>query len=729
MCALNIVSLRVEQAEDLDIGKCRVRMDPDAMDQMDIQSGSIVEAMGKTSSGVIALRGNSSDKGKGLIRMDGVLRSNIGVGLGDIVKIKKTNVKPGLEVIIAPIRGILKAEALEPVAKAIKQSMEGRPLKIYDVISHIKGLSLSEKKFKICKTRPSGIVRVEDTTDVTVIPKLPEKLEADTSRVPDVTYEDIGGLDDRILRIREIIELPMRYPELFDRLGISAPAGVLLRGPPGCGKTLLAKAVATESDSHFLSINGPEIMSKFYGESEKRIRQIFDDAERNAPSIIFIDEIDSIAPKRENVTGEVERRVVAQLLALMDGLKYRNNVVVIAASNRPNAIDLALRRPGRFDREIEIGVPDRKGRLEILDIHSRGMPLEDVDLKKYARKTHGFVGADLAALCREAAMFALRRIRSKINYQEAKVSPDILLDLKVTRDDFNEAMKIVEPSALREIMVEIPNIGWDQIGGLDRVIEDLIESVDLPIRNPEVFEKFNINPPNGVLLFGCPGTGKTLLAKAIATHSEVNFIPVRGPEIFSKWVGESERAIREIFRKARQTSPSIVFFDEIDAIAPERGTSGSSSKVVDTVVNQLLSELSGIQDMKQIICVAASNRPELLDQALLRPGRLDKLIYIPMPNKEARKKILKIHTKGMPLADDVDLNQLATLTDNYSGADIENVCREAVMIGLRKDIKTEQVSMQNFIEAIKNIRPSVSLKVIEKFENMALEMTGRRYEV
>ncbi|MHA1312462.1 MAG: CDC48 family AAA ATPase [Candidatus Helarchaeota archaeon] len=723
-----MASLRVEQAEDLDVGKCRVRIDPDIMDQMDIQSGSIIEIMGKNSTGVIALRGSTIDKGKGLARMDGVIRSNIGVALGDVVKLKKAHARPALEILIAPIRGILKADALEPVAAAIKKTLEGRPVKTYDVISHVKGISLGEKKFKVCKTRPSGIVQIKDTTDITVIPKLPEKLEAEGTRIPDVTYEDIGGLDDRILRIREIIELPLRYPELFDRLGIQAPAGVLLQGPPGCGKTLLAKAVANESDSYFISINGPEIMSKFYGESEKRIRQIFDEAEKNAPSIIFIDEIDSIAPKRENVTGEVERRVVAQLLALMDGLKFRNNVIVIAASNRPNAIDLALRRPGRFDREIEIGVPDRKGRLEILEIHTRGMPLENVNLEEYARRTHGFVGADLASLCREAAMFALRRIRSKINFQEAKVSPEVLMDLKVIKKDFEEAMKIVEPSALREIMVEVPNVTWDQVGGLDQVIQDLIEAVDLPIRKPEIFEKFNIKPTNGVLLFGCPGTGKTLLAKAVATHSEVNFIPVRGPEIFSKWVGESERAIREIFRKARQTSPSIVFFDEIDAIAPERGSSGSSSKVIDTVVNQLLSELSGIQDLKQIVVVAATNRPELLDPALIRPGRLDKLIYIPMPNTEARLKIIEIHTKGMPLTEDVDLKQLASLTENYSGADIENVCREAVMIGLRQNPNFEKVSMSNFIEAIRTIRPSVSLKTIEKFDNMALEMTGRRCE-
>ncbi|NHI92762.1 MAG: AAA family ATPase [Candidatus Lokiarchaeota archaeon] len=716
-------SLRIAEAEQIDVGKCRVRIDPEIMDQMDLESGSIIELLGKKNTGAIALRGNTDDKGHKLIRMDGLIRSNIGAGVGDIVKIKKAQVKTALEVQLAPIRGRISANLIDEIGHSLERILFGRPLKTRDVISLVKDFSLNDKKYIVVKTRPTGIIKIEDTTELKILPVLPENIETD--HFPEVSYEDIGGLNDRILRIREMIELPLRFPELFDRLGIQPPSGVLLHGPPGCGKTLLAKAVANESDSYFLSINGPEIMSKFYGESEKRIRQIFDDAEKNAPSIIFIDEIDSIAPKREQVSGEVERRVVAQLLALMDGLKYRNNVIVIAASNRPNAIDLALRRPGRFDREIEIGVPDRNGRLEVLQIHTRGMPLENVDLETFSKRTHGFVGADLASLCREAAMFALRRFRHKINMYDNKIPAETLLEITVNEDDFENALKIVEPSALREIMIELSSVTWNSVGGLEDVKAQLIEAVDLPLRKPEIFEKYGITPINGILLFGCPGTGKTLIAKAIANYTETNFIPIRGPEIFSKWVGESERAIREIFRKARQTSPSIIFIDEIDALAPERGQS-SANKVTDTVVNQLLTEMSGLQDIKQVICIGATNRPDMIDKALLRPGRFDKLIYVPMPDFDARYKILEIYTKNMPLEADVEITELAKLTKGYSGADLQNLCREAVMMLLSENSQNDKVSKDNFNNALKVIKPTVTEETKNKFEEFADKYCDRK---
>lgn len=719
MCALNVISVRVEESELIDVGKIRVRLDLEAMNSLDVKSGDIIEIIGKKTTGAIALRSKLEDKGKNFIRMDGIIRSNCGIGLGDIVKVKKTRVRPALIASIA-VLGKDSNVPLEPeVVESIKNSLIGRPIKKDDIIKCDMPFTKAERKFVVCRTDPNGIISFQKSSELTILPKIPDNIR--TERIPDITYEDIGGLGDEVLRIREMIELPLRYPELFERLGIESPSGVLLQGPPGCGKTLLAKAVANEAGVYFLSINGPEVMSKFYGESEKRIRQIFDDAEKNAPSIIFIDEIDSIAPKRENVTGEVERRVVAQLLALMDGLKYRSNVIVIGASNRPNAIDPALRRPGRFDREIEIGVPDKKGREEILLIHSRNMPLEGVNLTEYAMRTHGFVGADLAALCREAAMFALRKIKYKINFAELKIPFEIIQELKVNREDFEQALKIIDPSALREIFIDIPTVPWESVGGLEDVKRELIESVELPIKNPDLFKRFGIKPANGILLFGVPGTGKTLLAKAIATESEANFIPIRGPEIFSKWVGESEKAIREIFRKARQTAPSIIFFDEIDAIAPERGLD-PGHKIIDTVVNQLLSEISGLQNLDQVMCIAATNRPEILDKALLRPGRFDKLIYVPLPDENARLSIFKIHTQNMPISSDVDLEKLAQLTNGYSGADIENICREAVMILIRENPDADIVSMKYFDFAIAKIRPSVSDKTLKAMMEFAKEV-------
>ncbi|MEX2701600.1 MAG: CDC48 family AAA ATPase, partial [Candidatus Baldrarchaeota archaeon] len=536
--------------------------------------------------------------------------------------------------------------------------------------------------------------------------------------LPAITYEDIGGLHEAIQRIREMVELPLKHPELFQRLGIDPPKGVLLFGPPGCGKTLLAKAVANESDAYFIAINGPEIMGKFYGESEHRLRQVFDDAEKNAPSIIFIDEIDAIAPKREEVTGEVERRVVAQLLALMDGLKARGQVIVIGATNRPNALDPALRRPGRFDREIEIGVPDRDGRREILQIHTRGMPLaEDVNLDRVADMTHGFVGADLAALCREAAMKALRRYLPEIDLDEEVIPPHVLEKIKITMKDFLDALKEIQPSAIREVLVEVPNVHWDDVGGLEEVKRELKEAVEWPLKHPKVFKRMGVDPPKGILLYGPPGTGKTLLAKAIATESEANFISVKGPELMSKWVGESEKAVREIFRKARMVSPTIIFFDEIDSLAPRRGFT-SETQVTERVVSQLLTELDGLEPLREIIVIAATSRPDMLDPALLRPGRFDRLIYVPPPDKKARLEILKIHTRKMPIADDVDLLKLAEATNGFVGADLAALCREAAMLALREDIEAKVVKWEHFEKALQKIHPTVTPEAIRWYERL-----------
>jgi len=534
-----------------------------------------------------------------------------------------------------------------------------------------------------------------------------------------VTYEDIGGLQEQIQRIRELIELPLRYPELFQKLGIDPPKGILLYGPPGCGKTLLAKAVATEADANFILINGPEIMNKYYGETEARLREIFRKAEEEAPSIIFIDEIDAIAPKRSEVTGEVEKRVVAQLLALMDGLESRGSVIVIGATNRPNALDPALRRPGRFDREIEIGIPDKKARKEILDIHTRGMPLdESVDLDKLAEITRGYTGADIAALCREAAMRAIRRILPSIDFSEDKISPELLNSLTVTMKDFLDAYKDITPTALREVEIETPTVRWDQIGGLEEVKQRLREAIEWPLKYPEKFERLGIKPPKGILLYGPPGCGKTLLAKAIATESEANFISIKGPEIFSKWVGESEKAIREIFRKARQAAPCIVFLDEIESIIPRKDLLEDTSGVSHRVASQLLAEMDGIEDLNSVVVVGATNRPDLLDPAVLRPGRFDRLIYVPPPDEKARLQILKIYTAKMPLADDVSLEEIASMTEGYSGADLESLCREAALSTIRRGAEPEIVTRQDFQEALRIVKPSLSPHMLKEYEKI-----------
>jgi transitional endoplasmic reticulum ATPase len=578
-------------------------------------------------------------------------------------------------------------------------------------------------------TKPKGPVIITDQTTIEIVEK-----PISAVNVPKVTYEDIGGLRDVIVKVRELIELPLRHPELFARLGIEPPKGVLLYGPPGTGKTLLAKAVANESDAHFIAINGPEIMSKFYGESEQRLREIFDEAKKNAPSIIFIDEIDAIAPKREEVVGEVERRVVAQLLALLDGLEIRGQVIVIAATNRPNAIDPALRRPGRFDREIEIGLPDKHGRLEILQIHTRNMPLaNDVDLEKLAEMTKGYTGADLAALVKEAAMHALRRYLPEIDLEQEQIPVEVLEKMEVKMEDFLAAYREITPSGLREIQVEIPEVRWDDIGGLRKVKQEIREAVEWPLKYPQAFTRLGVKPPRGILLFGPPGTGKTLLAKAAATESQANFIAVRGPEILSKWVGESERAIREIFRKARQYAPTIVFFDEIDAIAVMRGTD-VGTKVTERILSQLLTEIDQITEMSNVVVIAATNRPDMIDPALLRPGRLEKIIYVPPPDLEGRLDILKIHTRETPLAEDVDLFEIARKTEGYTGADLAALVREAAMLALRENIETGEIRMAHFREAMKKVKPSVTEDMIRYYEKwmesyrQMRKAAGRRME-
>ncbi|MCL7399939.1 MAG: CDC48 family AAA ATPase, partial [Thaumarchaeota archaeon] len=645
------------------------------------------------------------------------------------VTVRKIEAKKASKITLAPTEPL----RIEGAEGYLAQLLEGRVVTRGDVIPiGIMGRKVDLVVTSIQPPAPAVII----TVDTQIV--IGEKPEAIVREVPKVTYEDIGGLQEEIRKIREMVELPLKYPELFERLGVEAPKGVLLYGPPGTGKTLLAKAVANETNAAFFSISGPEIMSKFYGESEERLREIFRQAEENAPSIIFIDEIDAIAPKREEVTGEVEKRVVSQLLALMDGLKPRGRVVVIGATNRPNAIDPALRRPGRFDREIEIGVPNKQGRLEILQIHTRGMPLaEDVDLEKIANVTHGFVGADLEALCKEAAMRALRRILPQIDFEKEKIPAEILNKIVVTMDDFMEALKEVEPSAMREVLVEVPTVKWEDIGGLADVKLELQEAVEWPLKYPEVFEHLDAKPPKGILLYGPPGTGKTLLAKAVANESEANFISVKGPELLSKWVGESERAVREIFRKAKQAAPSIIFFDEIDSIAPVRGGGYGDSHVTERVISQLLTEMDGLEELRGVVVIAATNRPDIIDPALLRPGRFDKLLYVPPPDIEARKEILKIHLKKKPLAEDVDIEDIARRTEGYTGADLAAVCNTAVMLAIRehimgnknpdeakKNVKNIKVCRRHFEEALRKVKP-ISQKELEMYKKISEEFAAK----
>ena len=704
------VQLKVADARQRDVGRGIARIDQKTMQKLGITAGDIIEIIGKRKTSAIAWPAYSEDQGREIIRIDGFTRKNAGVAINEYVIVRPAKVKDAISVTLAPVDMRLNVD--EDFINFVKNRLMERTFTEGDTtLVMMLGHAIP---FTVVKTRPHGIVRITHDTQVHIRSEPAPEIRG----VPRTTYEDIGGLHEEIQRIREMVELPLRHPELFRRLGIDPPKGVLLHGPPGCGKTLLARAVANESEANFFSINGPEIMSKFYGESEARLREIFQQAQQNAPSIIFIDEIDAIAPKREEVTGEVERRVVAQLLALMDGLAARGNVIVIGATNRPDALDPALRRPGRFDREIEIGVPDKQARYEILQIHTRGMPLaEDVDLKKLAEITHGYTGADLAALCRETAMKALRRYLPEINLEEERIPPSVLEKMEIRMEDFLNAYKEITPTAMREVYIEIPAVRWDDIGGLEEVKKELREAVEWPLKNPEVFKRFGIRPPKGILLYGPPGCGKTLLARAVATESEANFITIKGPEVFSKWVGESEKAIREVFRKARMAAPAVIFFDEFDSLVPKRGMGFGDSMVTERVISQLLTEMDGIMRLEDVVVIAATNRPDIIDPAVLRPGRFDRLIYVPAPDEKARLEIFKIYTKNMPLAKDVNLEELARATKGYSGADIEALCREAALNALRRDLNAKEVTKADFDTAMEKIGPSISPEIEEWYKS------------
>lgn len=713
--------LKIAEAFQQDVGYGRARIDNQTRLTLDLSIGDVIEIDGIKTTAAVVWRAHPTDEGKGIIRIDNLTRKNAGTGLGDRVKIRKADIKEAKDITIAPL--ISKGQQIQfgsGIDHLIKKGLLKRPLTKGDSVI-IPGIALfgSSLPFVIINTTPTGIVSISEETNIKVKEEAAQVEEEAGARI---SYEDIGGLHEEILKVREMIELPLKHPELFDRLGIDPPKGVLLHGPPGTGKTLIAKAVANESGANFYTINGPEIMSKFYGQSEENLRKIFQEAEKNAPSIIFIDEIDAIAPKRSEVHGEVERRVVSQMLTLMDGLKGRGKLIVIGATNLPDILDPALRRPGRFDREIIIAAPDREGRKEILQIHTRGMPLtKDTKLEDLAEYTYGYVGADLAALAREAAMNALRRYLPEIDL-EKPIPVEILEKMEVTIEDFKNAHRGIEPSAMREFLVEIPKINWSDVGGLQIAKQQLQEAVEWPLTKPDVFKRLGITPPRGVLLYGPPGTGKTLLAKAIASESKANFISIKGPEVMSKWVGESEKAVRELFKKARQVAPTIVFLDELDSIAPMRGTD-TGSHVTDSVVNQLLTSIDGLESMEGVVVIGATNRPDIIDPSLLRPGRFDRLVLIHPPDEEARLEIFKIHTKNMPLEKDVDLKHLAGLSENYSGADIESLCREAAMLAIRENEKASKVTMIHFDKAMGSVRASLTPNII-KFYNKVSETLG-----
>jgi len=713
--AAKVVNLKVaEVAEQRDVGRKIARIDPKIAERLNVSTGDALElsSLGKKST-VLSWPARESDRGKGLIRIDGYTRNKLDVGMNDTIDVRKVESKDAKSITFAPTEPLRIVGAEEYLAEYLNGTLmtKGDTVPI-----NVMGQRID---LVVISTSPSGPVIINDSTKITVSEENAKAVQiSKEGGVPSITYEDIGGFRDEVARVREMIELPLRHPELFKRLGVEAPKGVLLHGPPGTGKTLLAKAVANETNANFYTIGGPEIMSKYHGESEERLRNVFQQAEKNAPSIIFIDEIDSIAPKRDEVSGEVERRIVAQLLSLMDGMSSRGKVVVIGATNRINAIDPALRRPGRFDREIELGVPDRNGRLEILQIHSRGMPLaKDVNLQKLADISHGFVGADLQSLSKEAAMRALRRILPEIDLASESIPADTLKKIIVTMRDFTDVIKEMEPSAMREVFVEVPDVKWEDIGGLLSIKQELQEAVEWPLKYQGVFTYADATPPKGILLYGPPGTGKTLMAKAAANESEANFISIKGPELLSKWVGESEKGVREVFRKSRQAAPCIIFFDEMDAIAPIRGNNGDSH-VTERVISQLLTELDGLEILTNVIVIAATNRPDIIDPALLRPGRFDRLLYVPPPDRDSRVQIIKIHTKKKPLADDIDIEELANHTDGYTGADIASLMSAAVMLALRdhiskyKDPKEAdnhaqelKVNMRHLEEAMKKIRP------------------------
>jgi len=748
------VALKVgELTNRSESGRGLVRMDSKTMGRLGIREGDVIELSAQKKTAAIAVRAYPSDVGLNIARMDGITRRNAGVGVGETVKVMKAEVKDAKKIVLAPaekgvqimmdpellkknmfMRPLMKGDMLSPYPVVRRQTDMESPFNEFfrSLGFEVEGMGDSaftpipgETKLMIVSTSPEGIVKITENTQIEL---RPEAVDMGAAGMPTMTYEDIGGLHESIDKIREMVELPLRHPELFNRLGIDPPKGVMLYGPPGTGKTLLAKAVANESGVNFYSISGPEIFSKWYGETEGNLRKIFEEAEKSAPSIIFIDEVDAIAPKREDVSGEVEKRTVSQLLSLMDGLKARGKVIVIAATNRPNAIDPALRRPGRFDREIEIGVPDQKGRKEILQIHMRNMPLDnDVDIDKLSEITYGFVGADLEALCKESAMSALRKNLPQISWRKEEELPlDILNKLKVTKDDFQNALKMVEPSAMREVLVEIPTVTWKDVGGLENVKESLKEMVEWPLKNPKAFDRMGIKPPKGILLYGPPGTGKTLLAKAVANESGANFISIKGPEILNKWVGESEKKMREVFKRAKQVAPSIIFFDELDAVAPRRGLD-VGTRVTENVVSQMLTEMSGLEDMHNVVVIGVTNRPDMLDPALLRPGRFDRQVLIPAPDKKSRTEIFKIHTKRMPLKG-VDLKKLVEKTDGYSGADIEAICREAGIAALRENIECKYVEPKHFTDALTRVKPSITPELLKFYEKLEEQLKTRALE-
>jgi len=751
------IQLRVMEALQDDAYKGIARIDSEIMRELEIRRGDVIVIKGNRETVAIADRAYPADVGEGIIRIDGILRKNAKTGIGDIVTIIKAEVKEAKKVMIAPAQKGIMVQA-DP--EGLRRGLLGRAVLKGDII-HLGGVQrrrdiMSEEfgdmddifgnlgdilggmgfgqlgggvtqiKFLVVNTNPSQPVIITENTEVALNPKA---VELSDERIPEITYEDIGGLSEEIKKIRELVEIPLKHPEIFERLGIEPPKGILLHGPPGTGKTLLAKAVANETEANFILLNGPEIMSKFYGESEKKIRDLFEEAEKTAPAIIFIDEIDAIAPKREEVTGEVERRVVSQLLSLMDGLKSRGKVVVIGATNRPNAIDPALRRPGRFDRELEISVPGKEGRLTILKIHTRNMPLDKkVNLEELSSITHGFVGADLEALTKEAAIGVLRKILPQMRLDgEEKIPQEILEKLIVKHEDFTDALKTVRPSAMREVLVETPNIEWKDVGGLDEVKKELQEAVEWPMKYAESFERMGIRPSKGVLLYGPPGTGKTLLAKAVAKESEANFIQVKGPSLLSMWVGKSEEGMRKVFERARQVAPCVVFFDEIDALAGRRGME-QGTKVTERVLNQLLAEMDGLEDLNDVLVIGATNRPDMLDTALLRPGRFDKILLVNAPEEEGRLQVLKIHTQKMPLGEgkklfnekekEEFLKEFAKETNGYTGADLEAVVREAAYFALREDINSKQVKKKNFIDALKKVKPSVNKSTIDLYRKI-----------
>ena len=726
------VKVQVANLPPADGGRGFARLSVSLMKSLGLNEGDVIEIVGKRSTTARILRPYSDDAGLDIIRLDGLQRSNARVGSGDYVEVKKAQSKPATRVVFAPAQDNIR---LQGSATALKRSFAGRPLVEGDVVAttghqridsnlpeevrqmlSAPAFALQEVRLQVVTTTPKGIVHVDSNTQIEL---LPEFAKGDGERRADVTYDDLGGMRDTIDALREMVELPLRHPELFQRLGVDPPKGVLLHGPPGTGKTRLARAVANESDARFFHIAGPEIMGSAYGESEKKLRELFEQASEQAPSIIFIDEIDSIAPKRSQVTGEAEKRLVAQLLSLMDGLEPRQNLVVIAATNRPEALDEALRRPGRFDREIVVGVPDQNGRREILGIHTRGMPLSaSVDLDELARQTYGFVGADLAALTREAALEAVRRIMPKLNLEDETIPTDVLDDLSVEPSDFINALKRVQPSAMREVMVETPSVGWDDVGGLDSARDRLREGVELPLKHPDAFRRLGIRPARGFLLYGPPGTGKTLLAKATARESEANFIATKSSDLLSKWYGESEQQIARLFARARQVAPTVIFIDELDSLVPARGGGLGEPQVTERVVNTILAEMDGLEELNNVVLIGATNRPNLIDPALLRPGRLDELIYVGTPDTAGRRRILAIHTEEMPLARDVDLESLAQRTERFTGADLEDLVRRAGLTALRRGLDANEVTKADFEAALADTRASVTPEMLEEYDRI-----------